>query len=107
METKIKKEEAKIKFEYGAMSTRYSCEASNKLIAYITMIFQYKSSAHLIALYEPEEIIKEDNWICFTGQISERLDEIFIKESGKNFDEYFKENLIAVKECLNTIKQIC
>lgn len=91
-------------FEYGAMSSKYSCEAENKLTAYSAMVYHYKRNAHLIAIYSPEEC-KEDSWINPFGKISERLDEIF----GGNdaFDKYVESHLIEIKECMNSIKQLC
>ena len=47
-----------IRFEYGAMSSKYSLLADNKLIAYATMICHYNTANHLVALYEPNEIVK-------------------------------------------------
>ena len=65
-------------FEYGAVSSKYSNEADNKLTAYVGMIVHFDRSAHLIALYEPKEIVEKDSWLNpFTGEISKRLDEIF------------------------------
>lgn len=93
-------------FEYGAMSSRYSCEAENKLTAYVTMCLHYQSSNHLIALYAPEEI-KDDSWLNPCGRVSERLDEIFVKASGTNFDNYVKSHIEEIRECYKTIKQLC
>ncbi|RYD56983.1 MAG: hypothetical protein EOP56_09255 [Sphingobacteriales bacterium] len=92
-----------MKYEYGAMSSRYEVEADDKLTAYATMVYHYDRSAHLIALYAPEES-KKDCWMSFTGEISVRLDEIFGGEGA--FDKYVTENLEAVKTCINTIKRL-
>lgn len=90
-------------YEYGAMSSKYSLEAENKLTAYATMVLHYRESAHLLVIYSPEES-KKDNWTDFLGQISGRLDEIF---GGYNyFDIYVECNLEEIKECYNSIKQI-
>lgn len=90
-------------YEYGAMSSSYQLEAKSKLTAYAAMCVHYQSSSHLIALYSPVEC-KEDSWISLTGQISERLDEIF---GGKgSFDKYFDDNIEEIKECYKTIKQL-
>lgn len=90
-------------FEYGAMSSKYQLEAKNKLTAYATMCVHYQSSSHLIAIYSPVKC-KEDSWLSVTGQISERLDEIF---GGKDsFDKYFDEHIEEIKECYKSIKQI-
>lgn len=90
-------------FEYGAMSSKYSCEAENKLTAYCAMCYHYNRSAHLIALYAPEEI-KADSWLNMYGKISDRLDEIFGGEGS--FDKYMEENEKAIADCYHSIKQI-
>jgi 16S rRNA G527 N7-methylase RsmG len=91
-------------FEYGAMSSKFSCEAENKLTAYVTMILHYDSNNHLIALYEPKEIIKDDSWLSITGQVSERLDEIFGGENA--FDKYVESHIEEIKACYKTIKRL-
>jgi hypothetical protein len=89
-------------FEYGAVSSKYSCQAENKLTAYCAMVIHYNCSAHLIALYTEE--CKQDSWLCFDGKISARLDEIF---GGPNaFDKYLEENKKLVRACHATIKQL-
>ena len=96
-------EEITTQYEYGAMSSKYSLKAKNKLTAYAAMCVHYQSSAHLIAIYSPIEC-KDDSWLDPLGQISERLDEIF---GGKDsFDKYFQENIEEIKEAYNSIKQI-
>lgn len=90
-------------YEYGAMSSRYSLQAENKLTAYAAIISHYYKSPHLVIIYSPEEN-KADNWASFDGKISERLDEVF---GGKDsFDEYYKNNIVEIKEAYNTIKQL-
>ena len=90
-------------FEYGAMSSKYSLKAANKLTAYATMCIHYQSSNHLIAIYSPESS-KKDSWMSFTGQVAERLDEIF---GGPNsFDEYLENNVDAIWNCYRSIKKI-
>jgi len=91
-------------FEYGVMSSRYSCEAENKLTAYVTMCLHYDSSSHMIALYEPKEIVKDDAWMDITGKVSARLDEIFGGENG--FDKYTDAHISEIKACYKTIKQL-
>ncbi|WP_256013186.1 KTSC domain-containing protein [Desertivirga xinjiangensis] len=103
MVTEVKEEDVMQKFEYGAMSSKYQVTAKNKLTAYCAMILQYGSSAHLIALYSPNEI-EGDSWLNLFGQISDRLDEIFGGEGS--FDKYFEENIDEVKAAYNTIKQL-
>lgn len=94
-----------MKFEYGTMSSKYSLEAENKLTAYVAMIVHYDRNAHMIALYEPNEIVKNDSWLNLFGQIYERLDEIF-GGSGA-FDKYTKEHIEEIRKAYYTIKQIC
>jgi hypothetical protein len=90
-------------YEYGIMSNKFSLKASNKLTAYATMCLHYQSNSHMIAIYEPEEC-KEDSWMNITGQISERLDEVF---GGKDsFDKYLENNPKDIKECYGSIKKI-
>lgn len=90
-------------YEYGVMSSRYQIKSENKLTAYATMCLHYNRSAHLVAIYSPEEA-KEDSWISLTGQISERLDDIF---GGKDeFDKYLENNISEIKECYKSIKQL-
>ena len=95
---------APVIFEYGAVSSKFSCEATNKLTAYCTMVSHYDSQAHLLAIYSPEEC-KKDSWLCITGQISDRLDEIFKEEGG--FDKYFESHIEEIKACYKSIKRIC
>ena len=90
-------------YEYGVMSSRYKLEANNKLTAYATMILHYSHNPHLVAIYTPENC-QEDSWFNPTGQISERLDEIF---GGKDsFYKYLSENIEEIKACYKTIKQV-
>ena len=90
-------------YEYGSMSSKYKLEANNKLTAYATMVLHYKSSAHLIAIYEPIEC-KDDSWLNPMGQISDRLDEIF---GGKDsFDKYIHDNIEEVKKSYKSIERI-
>lgn len=98
------KDNEKITFEYGAMSSRYSIEADDKLTAYAAMVYHFGSSNHLIALYEPKEIVKNDSWLNIFGQVAERLDEIFGGEG--EFDNYVKEHLDEIKAAYKTIKQL-
>lgn len=91
-------------FEYGAMSSRFSCEAENKLTAYVTMVLHFGSNNHLIALYEPKEIIKDDSWLSITGQVSGRLDEIFGGENA--FDKYVESYIEEIRACYKTIKRL-
>jgi len=92
-----------VTYEYGAMSSKYSLKAKNKLTAYCVMVGHYDRSSHLIAIYSPESS-KEDSWLSITGEISKRLDEIFGGEGS--FDKYFENNLSEIKECYKTIKKI-
>lgn len=91
-------------YEYGAMSSRFSLESENKLSAYAAMCIHYNRSNHLIAIYAPEEA-KEDMWLSITGQVADRLDEIFGGEGC--FDKYFEENKESIVSAYKSIKQIC
>jgi hypothetical protein len=68
------------------------------------MIAHFGRSSHLIALYEPEEIVKNDSWLNPFGMVSKRLDEIFGGDG--EFDKYADEHIEEVKEAMNTIKQL-
>lgn len=48
-------------YEYGAMSSKYSIEANNKLTAYAAMIIQFNSVPQLIAIYSPKESAENDS----------------------------------------------
>lgn len=97
----MKKE--KQKYEYGAMSSRYSLIAENKFTAYATMCLHYRNAPHLVAIYSPAEN-KSDSWMSFDGKCSERLDEIF---GGKDsFDKYLQENIESIRKCYKSIKQL-
>ena len=91
-------------FEYGAMSCRYSIEAEDKRTAYVAMVAHFGRKCHLIALYEPAEIVKNDSWHNLLGDVSKRLDEIFGGDG--EFDKYVDENIEEVKAALKTIKQL-
>lgn len=93
-------------FEYGAMSSRFSVEAENKLTAYTAMVYHFDSAAHHIALYEPEEVVKDDSWLNPTGKISARLDEIFMAASGETFDQYSQSHTKELSEAFESIKRI-
>lgn len=90
-------------FEYGAMSSRYSIEADNKFTAYAAMVLHFSEHAYLVALYEPEDVVKGDSWLM-NFKIEERLNEIFGGE-GKFFG-YLKEHGDEVKAAYDTIKQL-
>lgn len=92
-------------FEYGAMSSRYSLQAESKLTAYVAMVAHFGNNNHMIALYEPQEIVKNDSWLNPLGYVSKRLDEIFGGEGS--FDKYVEEHIEEVREAYKTIKQIC
>lgn len=94
-----------MKFKYGAMSSVWELEADNKYTAYVAMVAHFGRQSHLIALYEPEEIVENDSWINpFTGQISARLDEIF--GGNGSFDKYAEEHQDEIKKVIKTIKQV-
>ncbi len=90
-------------YEYGAMSTKFKLVAKNKLTAYATMCLHYQSNAHMMVIYTPEEC-KEDSWTNITGQISERLDEVFGGDGS--FDKYLENNIEEIRECYKTIEKV-
>lgn len=95
---------AMITFEYGAMSSRYSLEAEDKRTAYAAMIGHFGRNNHLIALYEPQDIVKDDSWLNPLGQVAKRLDEIFGGEGA--FDKYVEEHQDEIQAAYDSIKQI-
>lgn len=94
-----------MKFEYGAMSSRYSIEAEDKRTAYAAMVWHFGRSNHLIALYEPKEIVKNDSWLNPFGHVAARLDEIFGGDGA--FDKYVEEHFEEIKAALDTIEVLC
>lgn len=94
----------KTKFKYGAVSSVYELEADNKLTAYAAMCCHFDRSAHLIALYGPKEIVKNDCWLNPMGAISSHLDEIFGGEGS--FDRYLEEHREGIVNAIKSIKQI-
>ena len=93
-----------IKFQYGAVSSRYEIEADNKLTAYAAMVYHYGRNAHLIALYEPKEIIKNDGWLNPFGKIAKRLDDIFGGVGA--FDKYVDEHRDEIINAYETKNQL-
>lgn len=94
----------KTKFKYGAVSSVYELEADNKLTAYAAMCCHFNRNSHLIALYEPKEVVEGDSWLNPFGKIAKRLDEIFGGEGS--FDRYFEEHREEIVEAFKSIKQI-
>ena len=94
----------KTKFKYGAVSSVWELEADNKLTAYAAMCCHFGRNAHLIALYEPKEVVEGDSWLNPFGKIAKRLDEIFGGEGS--FDRYLEEHREEIIKAFNSIKQI-
>jgi len=92
-----------IKYEYGAMSSKFSCVAENKLTAYVTMCAHFDNQANLLVIYSPIES-KKDCWASFGGAISDRLDEVF--GGIGSFDEYVKNHIPEIKACYSSIKRV-
>lgn len=90
-------------YEYGAVSSKFSCKAENKLTAYATMCLHYSHSNHLLVIYSPEEC-KEDMWTDFTGKVAARLDEVFGGEG--TFDKYLEEHSDQIRACYDSIKRL-
>ena len=92
-------------FEYGAVRSKYSCDAENKLTAYATMCAHYGASNHMIVVYSPDECAENDQWFnLIDGKVSARLDEIFGGEGS--FDKYFEDHIEEIKACLKSIKRL-
>ena len=93
-----------MKYEYGAMSSKYSIEANNKLTAYAAMIIQFNSFPQLIAIYSPKESAENDSWLMRTNDLQQRLDEIFGGDG--EFEKYLDEHLDEIKKACKTIKTL-
>ncbi len=93
-----------MKYEYGAVSSRYSIESENKLTAYATVVLHYRNNPHLVFIYKPEEATK-DSWFSMDGKCSERLDEIF--GGNGEFVKYLQNNMDEIGKCYDSIKQLC
>lgn len=93
----------KIIFEFGAMSSRFRLQAENKFTAYAAMVLHFYSDPHLVALYEPEDLAKQDSWLMHTP-VEPRLDEIF---GGKgSFMKYLREHEEEIKEAIQNVEKI-
>lgn len=93
----------KITFEYGAMSSRFRLQTEDKFTAYATMVLQFASYPQLVAIYEPEDLAKQDSWLMHTP-VESRLDEIF----GGNgaFIKYLDEHEEEIKEAFQNVERI-
>lgn len=96
-------QQVKVKYEYGAMSSKFEVTATNKLTAYVCMLLHYSSSNHLVVIYSPESS-RNDMWTSFDGKVSERLDEIYGGEGS--FDKYIEDNADEIREAFETIKRL-
>jgi len=97
------KKNKEIIYEYGIMSNKHSLIATDKLIAYASMVIHYKDNPGMIVIYSPKEN-KEDSWFNIDGTTDKKLDNIF---GGKgSFEKYIYDNIEAIKKCMNTIKRI-
>ena len=90
-------------YEYGAMSSKYSIEADNKLTAYAGMIVHFGGNAAMIAIYGPEES-KKDSWL-FASPLENRLNEVFGGGEHAFFD-YMDNHTDEIREAVGTIKQL-
>ena len=97
------------KYEYGAMSSKFSLVAENKLTAYATMCLHYGDDLHLLVIHSPD--CKDDRWFSPSGKLDflhkntyEILDEIFGGEGCLN--KYIADNVDAIRECYKSIKRI-
>ena len=91
-------------YEYGAMSSKYSIEAENKLTAYACMVIQFANNPFLVAIYSPKESSENDSWLMRTDDCEARLDEIF-GGSGE-FMKYLDEHKDEIKTAMKTIKKL-
>ena len=89
--------------EYGAMSSKYSIEAENKLVAYFAMCLHFGHNAGIIVIYSPEEC-KKDSWLNLDGDIMPQLDEIFGGDGA--FDRFAKEHAEEIRAAYRSIKQL-
>jgi hypothetical protein len=79
-------------------------QAKNKLTAYVCMVMHYDTQAFAVIIFEPKELVKDDQWCSFDGKIAARLDEIF---GGDNaFDIYCENNIEDIKDCYATRKKL-
>lgn len=90
-------------FEYGAMSSKYSIEADDKLTAYAGMIAHFGGNAAMIALYGPENC-KEDSWL-FASPLEDRLNEVF-GGGERAFFDYMDNHIEEIRAACDTIKRI-
>ena len=88
-----------MRYEYGAMSSRYSLEAENHLVAISAMLLHYGRSNHLVVVYQPKDV---PAWFSFDGRISARLEEIF----GGDVEDFIKNNDGAVKAAYRSIQEV-
>ena len=93
-----------MKFEYGAMSSRFCITADNKLTAYSAMAIHFNNNANLIALYEPEEVVKFDSWFDPTSKNIDRFFNLFGGED--KFHQYVELNLEDIRAAYKSITQI-
>ena len=85
-------------FEYGAMSSKYSIEADDKLTAYAGMIAHFGGNAAMIALYGPEDC-KE------ASPLEDRLNEVF-GGGERAFFDYMDNHIEEIRAACDTIKRI-
>lgn len=92
-----------MKIEYGAMSSKYSIEADNKLTCYAGMICHFGGNAAMIAIYSPEEC-KKDSWL-FARPLEERLNEVF-GGGERAFFDYMDSHQEEIKKAYDSIEQL-
>ena len=91
-------------YEYGAMSSKYSIEAENKLTAYAGMVIHFAHNPFLVAIYSPKESAENDSWLMRMNDLEGRLDEIF---GGKGeFQKYLAEHQDEIKQAIDSIKTL-
>lgn len=92
-----------ITFEYGAVSSKFSVQAENKLTAYAAMIVHYEGQAGLLVIYSPEES-KKDCWTTFGHDVMEKVDKTFGGPGA--FEKYIREHTEEINKAYGTIKRI-
>ncbi len=100
---KYKNQKSMLKIEFGAMSSKYSIECSDKLVGYAVILMQFANSPGMVAIYSPEEC-KNDSWMNFEGKTEELIQPLYSEHGG--FESFLKAHIEQIKECRKTIKQI-
>ena len=90
-------------YEYAAKGSRFRLHASNKLVAYATMVCHLDDFAHLAVICSPEDAIK-DCWTSFDGKAIERIDNVF--GGPGSFSSFLESYSEEIRACYETIEQV-